>query len=58
VVPVEQLKLARTQFDYLAKTFASGGDVVSMTICEIGARALDKSLADNAPPTPPAPPEK
>ncbi|WP_324399057.1 hypothetical protein [Bradyrhizobium sp.] len=45
VVPVEQLKLARTQFDYLAKTFASSGDVVSMTICEIGARALDKALA-------------
>jgi len=48
VVPVEQLKLARTQFDYLAKTFASGGDVVSMTICEIGARALDRALAGEA----------
>ena len=45
VVPVQSLKLARTQFDYLAKSFADSGDVVSMTICEIGARALDKALA-------------
>lgn len=45
VVPVQSLHLARTQFDYLAKSFASSGDVVSMTICEIGARALDKALA-------------
>ena len=45
VVPVQSLKLARTQFDYLAKSFADVGDVVSMTICEIGARALDKALA-------------
>jgi predicted RNase H-like nuclease (RuvC/YqgF family) len=47
VVPVQSLQLARTQFDYLAKTFAASGDVVSMTICEIGARALDKALADS-----------
>ena len=40
VVPVKSLQLARTQFDYLAKTFATSGDVVSMTICEIGSRAL------------------
>jgi hypothetical protein len=58
VVPVESLRLAHTQFEYLAKGFAEKGDVVSQMICEIGARALDKSLADNAPPTPPAPPEK
>jgi hypothetical protein len=45
VVPLQSLQLARTQFDYLAKTFADSGDVVSMTICEIGARALDKALA-------------
>lgn len=57
VVPVESLRLAHTQFEYLAKGFAEKGDVVSQMICEIGARALDKSLADNAPPTPPAPPE-
>jgi hypothetical protein len=47
VVPIQSLRLARTQFDYLAKTFANSGDVVSMTICEIGARALDKALADS-----------
>jgi hypothetical protein len=45
VVPVQSLQLARTQFDYLARGFAGSGDVVSQTICEIGARALDKALA-------------
>ncbi len=48
VVPVTSLELARTQFDYLARGFASSGDVVSQTICEIGASAIDKALADNA----------
>jgi len=48
VVPVASLELARTQFDYLAKGFASSGDVVSQTICEIGASAIDKALAANA----------
>ena len=47
VVPVQSLQLARTQFDYLARGFAGSGDVVSQTICEIGARALDKALADS-----------
>jgi vacuolar-type H+-ATPase subunit I/STV1 len=50
VVPVQSLQLARTQFDYLARGFAGNGDVVSQTICEIGARALDKALAGNLPP--------
>ena len=45
VVPLKSLQLARTQFDYLAKTFATSGDVVSMTICEIGSRALEAALA-------------
>jgi hypothetical protein len=49
VVPIEALRLAHTQFEYLAKGFAEKGDVVSQMICEIGARALDKALADNAP---------
>ncbi len=44
VVPVQSLQLARTQFDYLARSFAGSGDVVSQTICEIGARAIDKAL--------------
>jgi predicted ABC-type transport system involved in lysophospholipase L1 biosynthesis ATPase subunit len=41
----ESLQLARTQFGYLAQGFAKNGDVVSQTICEIGARAIDKALA-------------
>jgi hypothetical protein len=45
IVPVESLQLARTQFGYLAQGFAKNGDVVSQTICEIGARAIDKALA-------------
>jgi len=49
VVPVASLQLARTQFDYLAKGFASSGDVVSQTICEIGASAIDKALAGGTP---------
>jgi vacuolar-type H+-ATPase subunit I/STV1 len=49
VVPVQSLQLARTQFDYLARGFAGSGDVVSQTICEIGARALDKALAGGVP---------
>ena len=49
VVPVESLQLARTQFDYLARGFAGSGDVVSQTICEIGARAIDKALAGGVP---------
>jgi hypothetical protein len=45
IVPIESLQLARTQFGYLARGFAKNGDVVSQTICEIGARAIDKALA-------------
>jgi hypothetical protein len=44
VVPVQGLRLARTQFGYLAKTFEKNGDVISLTMCEIGAQALDKAL--------------
>jgi chromosome segregation ATPase len=46
VVSVQGLRLARTQFGYLAKAFAQSGDVISLTMCEIGAQALDKALAD------------
>jgi chromosome segregation ATPase len=45
VVPVRGLRLARTQFGYLAKAFEQNGDVISLTMCEIGAQALDKALA-------------
>jgi hypothetical protein len=45
VVSVQALELARTQFGYLAKTFEKSGDVISLTMCEIGAQALDKALA-------------
>ena len=45
VVSVQGLRLARTQFGYLAKAFEQSGDVISLTMCEIGAQALDKALA-------------
>jgi small-conductance mechanosensitive channel len=51
IVPVESLQLARTQFGYLAQGFAKNGDLVSRTICEIGARAIDKALAGDKPPS-------
>jgi glycine/D-amino acid oxidase-like deaminating enzyme len=43
--PVEQLRIARAQFDYLADGFARTGDLVSRTICEIGGCAIDKAIA-------------
>lgn len=50
-VPIQALRLARTQFDYLADAFAKSGDVISLTICEIGGCAIDQALAagDRAP---------
>jgi chromosome segregation ATPase len=45
VVPVQGLRLARTQFGYLAEAFERSGDVISLTMCEIGAQALDKALS-------------
>ena len=47
VVPIQPLQLARDQFDFLAKGFARSGDVISLTICEIGAQAIEKALAGN-----------
>ena len=49
IVPVESLQLARTQFDFLAAGFARSGDVISQTICQIGACAIDKALSGNEP---------
>jgi DNA repair exonuclease SbcCD ATPase subunit len=49
IVPVESLQLARTQFDFLAAGFARNGDVISQTICQIGACAIDKALSGNEP---------
>jgi hypothetical protein len=45
VVPVKSLQVASSQFNYLAEGYAAKGDIVSQTICEIGARALDQALA-------------
>lgn len=44
-VPIEVLRLARTQFDYLTSGFARRGDVISQAMSEIGGFAIDQALA-------------
>lgn len=41
-VPIEVLRLARTQLDYLSSGLARRGDVISMS--EIGGFAIDQAL--------------
>ena len=48
-VPVDILRLARSQFDFLADGFARNGDVISQAISEIGACAINQALAGNKP---------
>jgi chromosome segregation ATPase len=45
IVPVQALETARDQFEFLAKGFAKSGDLISQTICEVGACAIEKALA-------------
>lgn len=52
VLPVQPLQLARAQFDHLAEGFAKTGDVISMTICQIGTCAIEKALASGGMDTP------
>jgi len=44
-VPIEILRLAPAQFDFLADGFARKGDVISQAMSEIGGCALDQVLA-------------
>ncbi|PIT01773.1 hypothetical protein TSA1_14085 [Bradyrhizobium nitroreducens] len=43
-VPIEVLRLARTQFDVLSAGFARRGDVISQAMSEIGGFAIDQAL--------------
>lgn len=43
-VPIEVLRLARTQFDYLSSGFARRGDVISQAMSEIGGFAIEQAL--------------
>jgi hypothetical protein len=45
-VPIEVLRLARTQFDYLSRGFARRGDPVSQAMSEIGGFAIDRALTE------------
>ncbi|MCA1512265.1 hypothetical protein [Bradyrhizobium sp. NBAIM01] len=50
-VPIEVLRLARTQFDYLSSGFTRRGDPISQAMSEIGGFATDRALTakpDNA----------
>ncbi|UWU80376.1 hypothetical protein N2603_18470 [Bradyrhizobium huanghuaihaiense] len=48
-VPIEVLRLARTQFDYLSSGFARRGDVISQAMSEIGGFAIDQALTAKKP---------
>ncbi|MET4802431.1 chromosome segregation ATPase [Bradyrhizobium sp. LB11.1] len=48
-VPIEVLRLARTQFDHLSRGFERKGDVISQTMSEIGGFAIDQALTANKP---------
>ncbi|OKO85617.1 hypothetical protein [Bradyrhizobium sp. AS23.2] len=43
-VPIEVLRLARTQFDFLCDGFARKGDLISQAMSEIGGFAIDQVL--------------
>lgn len=43
-VPIEVLRLARTQLDFLSAGFARKGDVISQAMSEIGRFAIDQAL--------------
>lgn len=48
-VPIEVLRLSRTQFDYLSGGFARKGDVISQAMSEIGGFAIDQALTAKKP---------
>jgi chromosome segregation ATPase len=47
-VPIEVLRLARAQFDFLSDGFAKNGDLISRAMSEIGGCAIDQVLATKA----------
>ncbi|MGY8637332.1 hypothetical protein RAD15_33180 [Bradyrhizobium sp. 14AA] len=51
-VPIEVLRLARTQFDFLSEGFARRGDVISQAMSEIGGFAIDQALTAKKTDTP------
>ena len=48
-VPIEVLRLARTQFDHLSRGFERKGDVISQAMSEIGGFAIDQALTAKKP---------
>ncbi|MBR0828774.1 hypothetical protein JQ596_24870 [Bradyrhizobium manausense] len=47
-VPIEVLRLARAQFDFLSDGFARNGDLISQAMSQIGGCAIDQVLANKA----------
>jgi hypothetical protein len=45
-VPIEVLRLARAQFDFLSDGFAKNGDLISQAMSEIGGCSIDQALAN------------
>ena len=43
-VPIDVLRMARTQFDFLSASFARRDDVISQAMSEIGGFAIDQAL--------------
>jgi len=43
-VPIEVLRMARNQFDFLSASFARSDDVISQAMSEIGGFAIDEAL--------------
>lgn len=50
-MPIEVLRLARTQFDFLSAGFAREGDVIAQAVSEIGGFAIDQALTAKKPDT-------
>ena len=45
-VPLSTLKVARTQFESLARAFEKSGNIVSQVMCEASASSLDRAILD------------
>jgi hypothetical protein len=47
IVPLETLRLAKAQFESLARAFAQSGNIVSRVMCEASASRLDRVMLDS-----------
>jgi hypothetical protein len=45
-VPLSTLRLAKAQFEALARAFEKSGNIVSQVMCEASASSLDRAILD------------